>query len=82
MDITQNNSDRQYNSTQRYEVLQQLGDCYASVGNCTEVNQQRPTVDTLLLEALLCRGKKKFTPAIELLKNAEHILEGNELLWT
>jgi glycosyltransferase involved in cell wall biosynthesis len=48
----------------------------------SEVNRQRPTVDTLLLEALLCREKKKFTPAIELLKNAEHILEGNELLWT
>jgi thioredoxin-like negative regulator of GroEL len=48
----------------------------------SDVNRQRPTVDTLLLEALLCREKKKFTPAIELLKKAEHILEGNELLWT
>jgi hypothetical protein len=47
-----------------------------------ELNRQRPTVDTLLLEALLCREEKKFTPAIELLKKAEHILEGNELLWT
>jgi hypothetical protein len=47
-----------------------------------EVNQQRPTVDTLLLEALLNRKKKKFTQAIELLKKTEQILEGSELLWT
>ncbi len=48
----------------------------------SEVNQQRPTVDTLLLEALLNRKKKKFTLAIELLKKTEQILGGNELLWT
>jgi len=40
------------------------------------VNQQRPTVDTLLLEAKVEREKKKFNSAIELLKKAEQILEG------
>jgi len=33
MDITQNDTTEQENTTQRYEVLQELGDCYASVGN-------------------------------------------------
>jgi tetratricopeptide (TPR) repeat protein len=39
MDITQDSTDQQYNSTQRYEVLQQLGDCYASVGNYAEAQR-------------------------------------------
>lgn len=33
MDITQNNIEQQENTTQHYEVLQELGDSYASVGN-------------------------------------------------
>jgi tetratricopeptide (TPR) repeat protein len=36
-----------------------------------QVNQQRPTIDTLLLEAKVCREKKDFNSAIELLKKAE-----------
>jgi len=47
-----------------------------------EVNQQRPTVNTLLLEAKVKRQQKNFSSAIELLKRAEQILEGKELLWT
>jgi glycosyltransferase involved in cell wall biosynthesis len=47
-----------------------------------EVNRQRPTVDTLLLEAKVKHEKKDFNSAIELLNKAEQILEGNELLWT
>ncbi len=39
MDITQNNIDEQHNSTQHYEVLQELGDCYTSVGNYTQAQQ-------------------------------------------
>jgi tetratricopeptide (TPR) repeat protein len=39
MDITQNNVDEQYDSTQHYEVLQELGDCYASVGNYPQAQQ-------------------------------------------
>lgn len=39
-----------------------------------EVNQQRPTVDTLLLEAKVSRERKNFHRAIELLRGAEQIL--------
>lgn len=39
MDITQNKTDEQHNSTQHYEVLQELGDCYTSVGNYTQAQQ-------------------------------------------
>ncbi|NQT01866.1 MAG: tetratricopeptide repeat protein, partial [Planctomycetes bacterium] len=39
MDITQNNVDEQHDSTQHYEVLQEMGDCYASVGNYTQAQQ-------------------------------------------
>jgi len=33
MDIKHNNVDQQHDSTQHYEALQEMGDCYASVGN-------------------------------------------------
>ncbi|HUS71977.1 MAG TPA: tetratricopeptide repeat protein [Sedimentisphaerales bacterium] len=36
MDITQGDTGQQRDSTQRYEVLQELGDCYTSVGNYEE----------------------------------------------
>jgi tetratricopeptide (TPR) repeat protein len=39
MDITQNNVDEQHDSTQHYEVLQEMGDCYASVGNFSQAQQ-------------------------------------------
>ena len=39
------------------------------------INRQRPTVDSLLLEAKIKREKKNFDSAIELLKTAEQILE-------
>jgi len=42
----------------------------------SEINQQRPTVDTLLLEAKVNREKKNFNAAIELLKTAQQILVG------
>jgi glycosyltransferase involved in cell wall biosynthesis len=47
-----------------------------------EINRQRPTVDTLLLEAKINRQRKDFNSAIELLERAEQILEGKELAWT
>ncbi len=47
-----------------------------------EVNRQRPTVDTLLLEAKVKREKNDFNSAINLLEKAEQILEGKKLLWT
>ena len=33
MDITQNDVEQQHDSTQHYEALQEMADCYASVGN-------------------------------------------------
>jgi len=47
----------------------------------SEINRQRPTVGTLLLEAKIKRIRKDFKPAIKLLGEAEQILEGKELLW-
>jgi glycosyltransferase involved in cell wall biosynthesis len=47
-----------------------------------QVNRQRPTVDTLILEARLNRAKMDFSSAIELLERADRILEGKELVWT
>ena len=44
-----------------------------------EVNQQWPTVDTLLVGAKVNREKKNFNSAIELLKRAKQILERKEL---
>lgn len=46
------------------------------------LNEKRPTVDTLLLEARLKKQKKDFSPAIVLLEEADRILEGKELVWT
>jgi hypothetical protein len=42
---------------------------------CHNLNRQRPTVDTLLLEAKIKRENEDFNSAIELLKTAEQILE-------
>lgn len=33
MDITDNNVEQQHDSTQHYEAMQEMADCYASVGN-------------------------------------------------
>lgn len=46
-----------------------------------ELNNQRPTVNTLLKHAKICRKINDYTGAIELLKKAEQILEGKELIW-
>jgi glycosyltransferase involved in cell wall biosynthesis len=42
---------------------------------CHNLNLQRPTVDTLLLEAKIKRENEDFNSAIELLKRAEQMLE-------
>lgn len=39
MDITQNNIDQQHDSTQHYEVLQELGDCHTSVGDYAQAQK-------------------------------------------
>ncbi|MHC4425023.1 MAG: tetratricopeptide repeat protein, partial [Planctomycetota bacterium] len=39
MDITRKDVDQQHDSTQNYDVLQELGDCHTSVGNYTQAQQ-------------------------------------------
>jgi len=39
MDITHNNVDQQHDSTQHYEALQEMGDCYASVGSYIQAQE-------------------------------------------
>ena len=39
MDIRQSDISEHQNTTQRYEVLQELGDCYASVGSCEQARR-------------------------------------------
>jgi tetratricopeptide (TPR) repeat protein len=39
MDITGNDTEQQQDSTESYEVLQELGDCYTSMGNYTEAHK-------------------------------------------
>jgi len=50
------------------------GDLPRAARLSSKINQQRPTVNTLLLEAKLHREKKNLNSAIELLKKAERIL--------
>jgi glycosyltransferase involved in cell wall biosynthesis len=58
------------------------GDYARSAGLSGWVNGQRPTVNTLLLEAKLRHQEGSFHLAIELLERAKQILEGKELVWT
>lgn len=39
MDTTQDNADSQHDSTQKYEVLQELGDCYTSMEDYAQAQQ-------------------------------------------
>jgi tetratricopeptide (TPR) repeat protein len=47
-----------------------------------EINQQRPTIQNLLMEAKIERENKQFDSAIQLLTMAAHTLEGHKLIWT
>ena len=47
-----------------------------------QVNEERPTVETLLTEAKVCRTRNEFEKAVYLLETAEGILEGRQLQWT
>ena len=39
MDVIQENTVEQYSSDRRYAVLQELGDCYNSIGNCIQAQR-------------------------------------------
>jgi len=58
-------------------ALFKAGDFGRSAELASWINQRRPTVDTLLLEARLKRRQKDFKSALALLKGAEDILAGN-----
>jgi len=58
-------------------VLFKAGDFGRAAELASWINQRRPTVDTLLLEAKLKRRQKDFNSALALLKGAEDILAGN-----
>ena len=45
------------------------------------LNRERPTVDTLLLEAKIRRRQKDFDAALKLLEEARQIIKGKELIW-
>lgn len=64
------------------QALFKTGDHKKADVLASQVNHQRPTVDTLLLAAKVKRETKQFGDAIELLGKAENILEGKELIWT
>ncbi len=64
------------------EPLYKAGSYDKAIELGSQVNRERPTVDTLLIEAKAHREQKNFNTAIELLETAEQILEGKELLWT
>ena len=49
---------------------------------CRRVNQERPTVDTLLIESRIKQKYKEYESAIILLRQAREILEGNQIEWT
>jgi len=56
------------------KAFYKVGDHTKAAKLSSEINQQRPTVDTLLLEAKVNREKKNFKTAIALLRRAEQIL--------
>jgi hypothetical protein len=55
----------------------EAGDCARAGLLSHEVNGERPTVDTLLLEAQIHRQRGDFEPAIRLLGRAEQLLGGD-----
>jgi len=67
--------------SQAARALFTAGDHKGAARLFSELNRQRPTVETLLSEAKLSRRSKDFKSAIELLERADQVLEGKELLW-
>ena len=71
------------------EAFYKAGEFEKADGLAREVNEKKPTVDTLLLEARLHRARKDFDGSIALLEEAERILarrgglvsKGKELVW-
>jgi len=63
-------------------ALYKAGNKGLAANICEEINQQRPTVSTLLLQAKVRREEEKYDEAIDLLTMAERTIQGTEYLWT
>jgi glycosyltransferase involved in cell wall biosynthesis len=79
--IAENHRNELWMKTLAAAALFKTGNRSIAADLCVELNQQRPTVDTLLLEARVRREEKKYSEAIDLLKLAERTIEGTECLW-
>ena len=63
-------------------ALYKAGNKTLAAEYCRQLNQERPTIDTLLLEAKIKREEKEYDYAIELLTSAQRSIEGQDYLWT
>ncbi|UCG46195.1 MAG: glycosyltransferase [Phycisphaerales bacterium] len=67
--------------SQAAKALFRAGDHRGAARLFSQLNRQRPTVETLLSEAKLSRRSEDFKSAIELLERADQVLEGKEMPW-
>ena len=74
--IAQHHQNELWMRTQAAKAFYTIGDYTKALQLSSEINRQRPTVDTLLLEAKINRKSKSFSSALELLKRAEQVLVG------
>jgi glycosyltransferase involved in cell wall biosynthesis len=80
--LTENYQNELWMKSRWANALYHAGQYERSAEIIGEVNSQRPTVSTLLMEARLQQKKEDFWQAVDLLQKAEQILEGTELAWT
>lgn len=80
--IAENHNNELWMKSLGANALYKAGNKQLAAGICREINQQRPTVSTLLLEAKVRREGKKYDEAVELLTMAERTIDGMEYLWT
>ncbi|MBN2590864.1 MAG: glycosyltransferase [Sedimentisphaerales bacterium] len=80
--IAENHNNELWMKSLSANALYKAGNKQLAACLCHEINQQRPTVSTLLLEAKVKREEKKYDEAVELLTIAERTIDGMEYLWT
>ena len=76
--IAENHRNRLWMITMAAKAFYKAGDLKRALILSSEINNQRPSIDTLLLEAKIKRNDNNFDSAIELLESAERILN-NEM---
>jgi len=74
--IAQHHQNELWMRTQAAKAFYKVGDYTKALQLSSEINRQRPTVDTLLLEAKINRKRKSLGSALKLLKRAEQVLVG------